>query len=111
MTDLVLVLTTVPAGDRADEVARALVDRRLAACVNLHPPMTSVYRWRGQIERAEERQLVIKTTRERVPAVQALVADMHSYDLPEFLVVAVSGGSAPYLEWLRQESSAADRSG
>ena len=64
MTDIVLVLTTVADDERADWIARALVDERLAACVNLHGPMTSVYRWKGAVERDAERQLVIKTTRD-----------------------------------------------
>jgi periplasmic divalent cation tolerance protein len=108
MTDLVLVLTTVPDDERGETMARALVDRRLAACVNLYPAMTSVYRWRGGVERASERQLLVKTSRDRVKDVQTLVADLHPYELPEFLVVPVSDGSAPYLAWVREESSAID---
>ena len=97
---IVLVLTTVPAGDRGDAIARALVEERLAACVNVGAPMTSFYRWRGAVERNDERQVVVKTTRDRLPALQARLAELHTYEVPEFLVIAVAGGSVPYLDWI-----------
>ncbi len=100
MTDIVLVLTTVADDDRAELLARALVEERIAACVNLHAPMVSFYRWRGGVERDAERQLVIKTTRDLVPALRARVNELHSYELPEFLVLTVSDGSTDYLEWI-----------
>ena len=100
MTDIVLVLTTVSDDASADLIARALVDEHLAACVNLHGPMASVYRWKGAVEREAERQLVIKTTRARLPALEARLAALHAYELPEFLVIPVEGGSAAYLEWV-----------
>ena len=105
MSDIVLVLTTVPAGDRGEMIARTLVDERLAACVNVLGPMTSFYRWKGAVERDEERQVVIKTTNARVPAVRARLAELHTYELPEFVVVAVADGSAAYLDWVRREAA------
>ena len=105
MTDLVIVLTTVPEGDLGDTIARRLIEQRVAACVNVCAPMTSLYRWRGVVERETERQLVIKTTREHVPAVQACIAELHSYELPEFLMLAVAEGSTAYLGWVRGEVS------
>ena len=105
MTDVVLILTTVPDGDLGETIARTLVDERLAACVNLFAPMTSVYRWRGVMEREIERQLVIKTTRERVAAIRARLIELHSYEVPEFIVLSVVDGSAPYLEWVRTETA------
>ena len=105
MPDIVLVLTTVSNDDRADSIARALIEEHLAACVNVHAPMTSFYRWKGAVERDPERQLVIKTTRERLPALEARLKDLHSYELPEFLVMAVAGGSAEYLNWVREAST------
>jgi periplasmic divalent cation tolerance protein len=105
VTDVVLVLTTVPIGDRGDAIARALVDERLAACVNLLGPMTSFYRWHGAVERDVERQLVIKTTRGRVAAIQARLVALHSYELPEFVVLPVSDGGPAYLEWVRNETT------
>jgi periplasmic divalent cation tolerance protein len=107
MPDTVLVLTTVSDDERADSIARALVDERLAACVNLHGSMTSFYRWKGIVERDAERQLVIKTTRERLPALEARLKALHSYELPEFLVVAVDAGSAAYLGWVREATTPA----
>lgn len=106
MTEVVLILTTVPDGDLGEMVARKLVEERLAACVNLFAPMTSCYRWHSVLEREVERQLVIKTTRDRVAAVQARLAELHSYELPEFLVLPVLDGSSAYLEWVRTETDA-----
>jgi periplasmic divalent cation tolerance protein len=102
--DVVLILTTVPAAARAETIARSLVDERLAACVNVLSPMTSFYRWQGRIEQEEERQIVIKTTRDRVPAVQTRLRDLHAYEVPEFLVLPVSDGSTGYLDWVRNET-------
>ena len=104
MTDLVIVLTTVADDERAEQLARRLVDERLAACVNLHSPMVSMYRWQGKIERDTERQMVIKTTRDRVPALEARITQLHAYELPEFLVVSVDEGSAAYLKWVKEEA-------
>ncbi len=104
-TDVVFVLTTVPTVEQGEAIARALVEEHLAACVNLSAPMTSFYRWNGRIERDVERQLVIKTTRERVTAIQARVAQLHSYELPEFVVLPVVDGSVDYLTWVQNESS------
>lgn len=104
-TEIVLILVTVPAGDETEALARTLVDERLAACVNLHGPMVSFYRWRGAVERDAERQLVIKTTRARVAAIEARIAALHPYDLPEFLVVEVAGGSPAYLAWVAESST------
>jgi periplasmic divalent cation tolerance protein len=104
MTDIVLILTTVPARDQGEAIARALVEETLAACVNLLPPMTSIYRWRGAVERESECQIVIKTTRGRIAAIQARVKALHSYDLPEFIVLPVVDGSEGYLEWVRAET-------
>jgi periplasmic divalent cation tolerance protein len=100
MAEFVLIFTTMPDDERADALARTLVDERLSACVNVHAPMTSTYRWKGAVEREPERQLVIKTTRERVPDLETRLRALHPYEVPEFLVVAVDGGSAAYLDWV-----------
>ena len=105
MTNVVLVLTTVPDGQVGEAVARKLVEDRLAACVNVLPPMTSFYRWRGALEREVECQLVIKTTSQRVPAVQARLGELHPYELPEFLVLTVADGSTAYLKWVQGETA------
>ena len=105
MTDAVVILTTVPADDRGEAIGQALVDERLAACVNLLPPMTSIYRWRGVVEREMERQMIIKTTRNRVPAVQTRLAALHPYEVPEFLVLSAADSSSAYVEWVVNETS------
>jgi periplasmic divalent cation tolerance protein len=103
VTDIVIVLSTAPADDRAEQWARQLVDERLAACINVQAPMVSVYRWQGRVERDDERQLVIKTTRARLPALEARLKELHTYDLPEFVVVAVEGGCSAYLSWVGEQ--------
>jgi periplasmic divalent cation tolerance protein len=98
----VIVLTTVPAEGDVRTLARTLVDERLAACVNVLPEMISVYRWQGAVEHAAERQLVIKTTAERIDLLRARLAALHPYDVPEFLVLPVLSGSDRYLAWLAE---------
>jgi periplasmic divalent cation tolerance protein len=104
MFDLILILTTMPDDDRADALARTLVDERLAACVNVHGSMTSTYRWKGAVERERERQLVIKTTRERLPEVEARVRELHPYELPE-LVVLTGAAADAYARWVAGETA------
>ena len=103
-TDIVIVLTTAPDDERAETWARTIVEERLAACVNIHGPMTSFYRWKGVVERDAERQVVIKTTRERVSALRARLAELHSYELPEFVVLTVDEGSEEYLKWVVEQT-------
>jgi periplasmic divalent cation tolerance protein len=105
VTGVVLVLTTVPIGEQGEVIARALVDERLAACVNLLAPMTSFYRWNGTVERDVERQVVIKTTSQQVAILRERVAQMHPYELPEFVVLEVADGSSAYLDWVRTEAA------
>jgi periplasmic divalent cation tolerance protein len=108
MAEVVLILTTVPDASAGETIARALVDERLAACVNVLPAMTSIYRWQGAVERATEHQIVIKTTRSRAAAVQARMRELHTYDLPEFLVLDVADGSPGYFAWIRGETGIED---
>lgn len=104
--DAVIVLTTLPASADASLLARALVDERLAACVNVLPAMQSLFRWQGVVQVGDERQLVIKTWRDRLPELEARLKALHPYDVPELLVVEVSGGAKAYLDWLRAETRA-----
>ena len=97
---VVLVLSTVPDDESGETLARALVDEKLAACVNVLPPMVSIYRWKGEVERSMERQLVMKTTRSRLDALQKRLKELHSYELPEFVVVSAESGSDDYLAWV-----------
>jgi periplasmic divalent cation tolerance protein len=93
----------MPDDDRTDGLARTLVDERLAACVNVHGPMQSTYRWKGVVERAAERQLVIKTTRDRRRALEARLRELHPYELPEFVVLGAEG-SDEYAAWVSGET-------
>jgi periplasmic divalent cation tolerance protein len=95
-----IVLSTFPGDRDASALARTLVEERLAACVNVLPPMTSIYRWEGGVEQATEHQLVIKTTAARIESLKARLAELHPYDVPEVLVLSVADGAASYLEWL-----------
>ena len=101
----VIVLTTLPVEGDVETLAAQLVDERLAACVNILPAMRSVYRWKNAVERADERQLVIKTSRARVTALEARLRALHPYDVPEFVVLPVDSGSADYLSWLAENTT------
>jgi len=102
--EYVLVLTTLPADADAPRFAHTLVDDRLAACVNLLPVMESVFRWEGKIDRESERQLLIKTSRERVAALWERLRALHPYDVPEFIVLPIVDGNAAYLNWLAEST-------
>lgn len=105
MTDVILVLTTVSDNSAAEELARVLVEERLAACVTVQAAMTSFYWWQGSIVRDRERQIVVKTTRDRLEALEQRLSALHAYQLPELLVIPVDGGSRGYLDWVRTETT------
>jgi periplasmic divalent cation tolerance protein len=100
MTDKRIVLTTAGTAEEARKIAQALVERRLAACVNIVPQIESVYRWQGKVETAQEWLLVVKTTREKYERVCEAIRELHSYELPECVCLAIEDGSAAYLEWI-----------
>jgi periplasmic divalent cation tolerance protein len=100
----VIVLTTWPAEADPAMVAGALVEERLAACVNVLPPMDSVYRWQGAVERASERQMIIKTTQAVVDPLLARLTSLHPYDVPEMLILSVAGGGESYLRWIAEST-------
>jgi periplasmic divalent cation tolerance protein len=103
-TDAVLVLTTIPLDLDPDAFSGSLLAEHLAACVSVFPPMLSTYRWQGKVESASERQVVIKTTRPRLEALERRLAELHPYELPELIVLTVSGGGTSYLAWLAEEA-------
>lgn len=103
--DVVLLLTTVPAELDVEDMVRPILEAGLAACVSVLPPMRSIYRWKGAIETASERQLIVKTTRGRLAEAQAALHERHPYDVPEALVVPVTDGGEAYLRWLRTETA------
>jgi len=95
-----VVLTTADSPELAESLARGLVERRLAACVNIVGPIRSIYRWQGRVVSDEERLLVIKTTACRFPALSEAIRELHSYEVPEVLALAVEAGDQRYLDWL-----------
>jgi periplasmic divalent cation tolerance protein len=97
------VTTTTGERENADRIAQALVESRLAACVQVLGPLTSTYRWRGQIEIAEEWQVCAKSRRGLYPEIEAAIRQLHPYEVPEIIAVAILEGSPSYLEWLNRE--------
>lgn len=100
MTEALVVLCTVPTAELAAELARTLVEARLAACGNVVPGLRSIYRWQGKVEDEPEVLLILKTTRERLPELRDELLKRHPYQVPEVLALPVEAGSAAYLEWL-----------
>ena len=103
--ETILVISTLPHREQAEKLAHTLIEQQLAACVNVLPAVTSVYRWQGQVETANETIILIKTTMARYPAVEAAIKAQHPYELPEIIAVPVSTGLPAYLEWVRTETS------
>lgn len=95
-----VVLTTAGSQEEAQKIAHALVERKLAACVNIVPHIESVYRWQGKVESATEWLLVVKTTAEAFPSVRDAIKELHSYDLPECVMLEIADGSEAYLGWI-----------
>jgi periplasmic divalent cation tolerance protein len=103
--DCVVVWTTIGSTADGRGMASILVTERLAACVNVLPEMESFYRWKGQVENDHERQLVMKTTASRVAALKARIHELHDYEVPEFIVLHIVGGSEAYLNWIRESTA------
>jgi periplasmic divalent cation tolerance protein len=104
----VVVLVTAGSNEEGRRIGRAMVEERLAACVNVVGPIRSIYRWEGAVEEAEEHLLVMKARAADVPALTARVRALHSYDVPEVVALPLTGGSEAYLAWL---ATATDRDG
>jgi|SRR5271165_4580214 len=103
MTDKIVVLTTCASAEEAEKIARALVSKKLAACVNMLPAVRSIYRWKGAIEDAQETQLVIKSSRGLFDEVRAEIEKLHSYEMAEVIAMPIVDGSETYLDWLNRE--------
>ncbi|UGQ09252.1 divalent-cation tolerance protein CutA [Yinghuangia sp. ASG 101] len=118
MTDYLTVVTTTDAHEAAEALAASAVGARLAACAQVVGPITSVYRWDGKVERAREWQVVLKTTAERYPGLEAHIKAEHTYDVPEIIAGPIVAGDPAYLAWVSEEvggstaaaSGAVDRS-
>jgi len=104
--DTVRVETTVDTKDGAERVARAVIEHQVAACAQVSGPITSFFRWEGQVQNDEEWMVVIKTTADRLDALTARVLEAHPYDVPEIVAVPVIGGNPDYLDWVREETRA-----
>jgi periplasmic divalent cation tolerance protein len=100
MTDKRIVLSTAGSEEEARKIAQYLVEHELAACVNIVPQVVSIYRWQGKVESAREWLLLIKTTAEKFERVRDAIRELHSYDLPECIAIAIEDGSPEYLRWL-----------
>ena len=101
MTDLLQVVTTTDTREAAASIARALVEQRLAACVQVHGPVRSTYWWEGAVQESDEWLLVVKTVQAKYGQVEQTIRRLHSYDVPEVLALPVAEASAPYAKWLR----------
>lgn len=103
MADHFVVLVTCAGAAEARRIARAVVESRLAACVNILPgTVTSIYRWKGRVESARERLILIKTSKKRLARLRAAVERLHSYDVPEFIALPIASGSPAYLKWIEE---------
>ncbi len=109
MSTVRIVLTTVGLHQRAEELAHALVERRLAACVNIIGPIRSIYRWKGDVQNEQEYLLLIKTTSDRASSLAAAFDELHPFELPERVELDVLGGSAEYLSWVIQQVAPSDQ--
>jgi periplasmic divalent cation tolerance protein len=109
MTDKRIVLTTAGSEEEAHKIAHTLVERRLAACVNIVPQIASIYRWLGKVEEAREWLLIVKTTAAAFAQVSQAIAELHSYDLPECICLTIEEGSPPYLRWIAESVSAEEQ--
>jgi periplasmic divalent cation tolerance protein len=107
MAEYVQVLTTVDSEEAGLQLGRSIVSARLAACVQIVGPIRSLYWWQGKVDDAREWQLLMKTTTERLPALEAHIKANHSYDTPEIIVTPIAGGSAEYLNWVSEETGQA----
>jgi periplasmic divalent cation tolerance protein len=105
MADYLQVTTAAGSREEAERIAAALVERRLAACVQILGPMASVYRWQGRVEQAAEWLCLIKTTRPRYADVEQAIRELHSYECPEIIATLIETGSPTYLEWLGAQST------
>lgn len=105
MDEPVIILTTFPTMEAAEDFARLLISNKLAACVNVLPAMVSIYEWQGKLERGTEHQLVIKTTRRRFADIEQRLKNSHSYELPELLMLSAVSGSNEYLNWIYESTN------
>lgn len=109
MTDKIAVLCTCSSADEARLLARALIEKRLAACVSLLPPVRSIYHWKGAVEEGEETLMIVKSSRPLFDRLRAEIARLHSYEEPEIVALPIVDGSESYLEWMDRELARSER--
>jgi periplasmic divalent cation tolerance protein len=102
---VLVVLITTSNPREAEQIAKALVGNKLAACASLSTPVTSIFRWKGRVEKSRETLLIVKTSTRRYAALEKMVRSMHSYEIPEIIAVEVNHGLRPYVEWVRKETA------
>ncbi|MFC7928763.1 divalent-cation tolerance protein CutA [Streptomyces cinereoruber] len=107
-TEILIAQTTIDDEEKAKSLALGAVEARLAACAHIDQPFTAIYRWKGNIETAQEWRISFKTTAGRLPELQAWVHQEHSYEVPEWITLPVTGGSDAYLSWVVEESTPGD---
>lgn len=106
MSDIIQITTTTDSLEKATALADQLVERRLVACAQVSGPITSIYRWQGNIESAQEWKCTLKALRSQFNEIERVISELHDYEVPEILATAVIVGNASYLEWVREESQA-----
>ena len=109
MSKSYLVLSTIDSSEGAERIAQHLVEEQLAACVNIIPKITSVYKWKGALERATEYLMILKTSEDRLPQLIHRIKELHPYEVPEVIAFAIKHGYPPYLEWIVSQTREADK--
>lgn len=104
MAKIYLVFSTIDSNEAAHRIARTLVEERLAACVSIIPNLTSIYKWKGSVQRADEHLLIIKTVQERIEPLNRRIVELHPYEVPEIVAFPIDNGHPPYLDWVVAET-------
>jgi len=104
-SNIIIVLVTAPSKKEATEIARAMVQEKLAACVSILPAVTSIFRWQGKVQRSRETLMILKTTSTRYLALQRAICSMHSYEVPEVIAIGVDRGLPQYVAWVMRETT------
>lgn len=107
--DNFVIFVTTPSGEEAETIAKALVEERLAACANIVPSVSSIFRWEGKVERETEALVILKSRRKLLDRLIERVRDLHSYEVPEVIALQIAAGSKAYLDWIKQETELAPR--
>lgn len=105
MSNILLVMTTLPDQTSAEQLAEQLLSRQLAACINILPTMASLYMWKGKLEHGKEHLLLIKTSRERYQMLETEIRNRHPYELPEIIGIPVTAGLSGYLDWIAENTT------